>query len=397
VNARHAAALTLPLLLLAAAPGRARADELGGAWGPESIFGAPRPYALESVRTRYTHYDQRGHGYQSQADGSPGSEQLTVDQAQVEIVARQGERLTHTLWVPLDIVSAASPNAIDQINGVDAISSASRYNEGGTVALATAYRATRATTYGVHGGFHIEEQYRSWDVGASIAHSFADDNALIAASVNQYVDWFDKFDIHGVRLARLGRSTTNLNLGLTQLLSATTVAHVDYGVTLQTGGLGNTWNAVPDERTGGYIDEVLPTFRQRHAFVARLAQWLPWRGALHGYYRFYVDDWGLLAHTLEHTAYQRLTSWLWLRATYRLYRQNGVSFFRTRGALLDPLRTADSDLAPFWAHTVGGAVGADVRVWRRLRSLHAEVGYDRYWRTNDLAAHIVTCGVGFVF
>ncbi len=390
-------AATAALALLLAAASTARADELGGAWGAESIFGPPRPYAIESVRARYTHYDQHGHGYQSQAGGSPGSEQLTVDQGQVEIVARQGERITHTLWLPLDIVSAASPNAIDQINGVDAISSASRYNEAGSVELATSYRATRATTYGVHGGFHFEEQYRSWDVGASIAHSFADDNAVIAASVNQFVDWFDRFDIHGVRLGRLGRSTTNLNLGLTQLLSATTVAHIDYGVTLQSGGLGNTWNAVPDRHSGGYVDELLPGFRQRHALVARVAQWLPWRGALHGYYRFYADDWGLLAHTVEHTLYQRITSWLWARATYRLYQQNGVSFFTPKADVLDKPRTADSDLAQFWAHTVGGAVGADVRLWRRLRSLHAEVGYDHYWRTNDLTADIVTGAVGFGF
>jgi hypothetical protein len=382
-------ALALALALVVAA----RADE---PLTPEAIFGPPKPYALESVRARFTHFDQRGHGYQSQADGSPGSEQLTVEQSQVEIVARQGERITHTLWLPLDIITAASPDAVDKVNGVDTISSASRINEAGSVELATAYRATHATTFGVHGGFHFEEQFRSWDVGTSFAHSFADDNAVIAASLNQYFDFFDKFNIHGVRLGRLGRSSTNLNVGITQLLSSTTVAHLDYGVTLQTGELGNTWNAVPTTM-GDFTDEILPTFRQRHAFVARLAQWLPWRGALHSYYRFYVDDWGVIAHTVEETLYQHLTPWLWLRANYRLYQQNGVSFFTTVARDATSRRTADSDLAPFWAHTVGGAVGADVRAWKRLRQLHADVGYERYWRTNDLTVDIITCALGFVF
>src|SRR6185369_8788067 len=40
---------------------------------------APPPYAVESVRVRFTHFDQRGRGYQSAAGpaGTAGSEQLT--------------------------------------------------------------------------------------------------------------------------------------------------------------------------------------------------------------------------------------------------------------------------------------------------------------------------------
>jgi hypothetical protein len=392
VNARcRGAALVAALLLAAATPARAD-DPLPSA----SIFGPPRPYAIDSMRVRYTHYDQRGHGYQSQDGPTPGSEQLTVEQAQLEVTAHQGDRITHTLWLPLDIITAASPDAVDRVAGVDLVSHASRQNEAGNVELATTYRSDRVTAWTVHGGFHFEEEYRSWDVGVGFARSLADDNATVAASVNQYFDWFDQFDIHGMRLGRLGRSTTNANVGLTQLLSPTTVVHVDYGVTLQTGALGNTWNAVPTAT--GLTGENLPTFRQRHAFVGRLAQALPWRGALHLYYRFYVDDWGLRAHTVEGELYQHLTSWLWVRANYRLYQQNGVSFF-TIQASDDPdeLRTADSDLAPFFAHTVGGTLAVDLVALRRLRALHADVAYEHYWRTNDLVADIVTCGLGFRF
>jgi hypothetical protein len=170
---------------------------------------------------------------------------------------------------------------------------------------------------------------------------------------------------------RAGRSSTNANVGLTQLLSPTTIGHVDYGVTLQSGTLGNTWNAVPLS-TGDLADETLPDFRQRHAFVGRLAQWLPWRGALHLYYRFYVDDWGLLAHTAEAELYQHVTAWLWLRVTYRVHQQNGVSFFTTAALPSQMPRTADSDLDRFVAQTFGGAVGVDLRFIPRLRQLHAD-------------------------
>ena len=354
----------------------------------DAIFGPPRPYSIESVSARYTHFAQQGYGYQSQAGGPPGSEELTVEEPQLEVVAHQGDRITHRIWVPLDVVTAASPDALD------AVSTASRINEAGSVELDSTWQATRTTAATVHGGFHLEEPYRSWDVGVALAHSFADDNAVIAASINQYFDWMDTFDIYGTRLQRAGRSSTNMNLGITQLLSPTTVGHLDYGVTLQNGTLGNTWNAVP-LADGGLGGELLPSFRQRHAFVGRLAQWLPWRGALHLYYRFYVDDWGLLAHTAEAELYQRVGALLWLRATYRIHQQNGVSFFTTAALPTATLRSADSDLAPFIAQTFGGTIGIDLPMIPRLRMLSADVTYDRYVRTNNLHVDIVSVGLGF--
>jgi hypothetical protein len=386
-------ALVVALAIIALAPAVAAADE---PLATDAIFGPPRPYSIESVRTRYTHFSQNGLGYQSQAGGPPGSEELTVEQPQVEVIAHQGEHITHRLWIPLDVVTAASPDAIDGDYHVDAISTASRTNEAGAIELASTWQATHATAATLHGGFHIEEPYRSWSLGLLVAHSFADDNAVIAASVNQFVDWLDTFDIHGTRLARAGRSSTNLNLGITQLLSPTTVGHLDYGVTLQNGVLGNTWNVVP-LATGTLGDELLPSFRQRHAFVGRLVQWLPWRGALHLYYRFYVDDWGVLAHSAEAILYQRIGPWLWLRGTYRIHQQSGVSFFATAAAPTAALRTADSDLAPFIAQTFGGAVGVDLGMIPKLRAVSADFGYERYVRSNNLHVDIFTVGLGFRF
>jgi len=92
-----------------------------------------------------------------------------------------------------------------------------------------------------------------------------------------------------------------------------------------------------------------------------------------------------------------VTSWLWLRATYRVYQQNGVSFFTTRAAPATGLRTADSDLAPFVAETVGGALGIDLGPTRHVRELHADVGYEYYWRSNDLQVHMITCSFGLRF
>ena len=347
------------------------------------------------MTTRFTHYSQMGHGYQSQAGpttfprvtvGQPGDEWLQVDQPQVEIIARQGDDVVHRLWVPVDIVSAASPDALD------AVSTASRTNESGAIQHASNWQATRSTNVGIGGGFHLEEQFRSWNVGASWARSFADDNAVIAVSVGEVYDWFDKFDIVGERFGRVSRSSTNGNLGLTQLLSPTTVAHLDYGYTLQAGTLGNTWNSIALS-TGVLAGEKLPTVRQRHALLGRLAQWLPWHGALHVSYRFYADDWGVVAHTAEGILQQRVTRWLYLGVTYRVHQQNGVRFFYPVAPASAPLRTGDSDLAPLLAHTVGGMFAVDLPL-PRIRALHVDFAYEHYWRSNDLAVNVYSAGLG---
>jgi hypothetical protein len=386
----------LPIILAALAAvlamgrsDRARADD---AISSADILSAPKPYRLESMRVRFTHFDQDGLGYQSQAGPllGPGSEAATIEQPQLELVVKQGERLTHRIWVPIDIVTAASPDALD------AISTASRTNEAVSLDLTSTYRYSEKTDLFVRAGAHVEEPFRSINVGFGLSRRLADDNATLSGSLQQVVDWFDGFDIHGVRLERVGRSTTNGNLAFTQLLSPTTVAHVNYGLTVQIGELGNTWNSVP-LTSGERGPEILPHLRHRHAFVGRLVQGLPWYGSLKAFYRLYVDNWGITAHTIELELYQRLARFLYLRGNYRVHFQEGAAFYTTLAQPGTALRTADSDLASFVAQTFGGKLVIDLRFVRRLRELTADLAYERYVRSTGLSANVYSCSLGFRF
>jgi Protein of unknown function (DUF3570) len=310
------------------------------------------------------------------------------------VIAQQG-KFTHRLWVPLDVITAASPEAVDGWPPPDAISHPSHINASGTVELATTYHTDRDTDVTIHSGFHLEAPFRSWDMGVAASRAFADRNTVVSASLNVIFDWLDHFDIHGTRLGRDFRSTTNGNLGLTQLLSATTVGHLDYGVTVQLGQLSNTWNAVP-LATGVLDQELLPHLRHRHAFVARLAQALPWNGVLKASYRFYVDNWGVLANTLEAELYQRFARYFYMRLDYRLHVQSSPWFWTLAADPVALYRSADSDLAALTAQTFGVMAAADLKV-PRLRELHLDFGYDYYYRTNSLHANIYTCSLGFRF
>jgi hypothetical protein len=362
---------------------------------------------FESVTTRVSAFDQFGHGYQSQAGPTlgAGSERTTIFEAQTEIVATQGDRLTHRIWLPVDVVTAASPDAIDHTRAsADVVSSASRRVVSGTLDWTAIYKLDKVTDVSMRNALHLEEPLRSWSSGLGLKRSLADENTVIAANMIQIFDWFDQFDVTGHRHGHDNRSGTTGAVSVTQVLTPTTIVHANYGITAQLGQLGNTWNSVP-LTSGIRGSELLPKDRVRHALVGRASQFLPWNGALRGYYRFYADDWGIVAHSLEAQLMQRVSPLLYVGALYRFHTQTGASFFTTLATDDAPLRVADSDLAPLDSHTLGGKVVLDIPFvglgagsgYGEIRALHFEVGYERYVRTNDLQMNIVTWATGFRF
>jgi len=370
----------------------ALAGDAPPAFTAAEILGPPAPYIrVESATLRFTHFEQTGSGFQSRAAprGGPGDEALRVEQPQLEIVARQGDRITHRVWMPVDIVTAASPD------GIDVVSTASRTNEAGSIDWTTTYKWSPETTILARTGVHNEENWRSWNMGFAFSRSFAEDNTVIEGSVNQIMDWFDQYTLKGDHDGHTARSSFGLSAGLTQILSPTTIAHLDYGLTLQRGQLSNGWNTVP-LTTGEVALEILPRGRARHALVARVAQWLPWDGSLHGSYRFYADDWGIRAHTVEAELYQRFSRAVYARVNYRFHTQSAPGFFTTRAAPGFARATADSDLASFDAHAVGFKIAAEVPL-RSARALRFDLGAERYFRSNDLRVSVVSCALGILF
>jgi len=398
----HRRALPGALLLLVATA--AFAEEATAPPRPElndeAILGPPRAaLRIQSIATRITAFDQYGNGYQSQAGPilGPGSERTTIFEPQLEVEAVQGSRLSHRIIVPIDVVTSASADAIDKHRRPpDAISSASRVNFAGTLDWTATYRSTPTTDIAVRSGLHLEEPFRSWHGGLSVTHSLGEGDAVISAGILEVFDWFDHFDIRGFRGGRTDRTSTTGTAGFSKILSTTTLANVNYGLTVQAGELGNTWNVVPLD-TGRQGPEVLPKERVRHAVVARVSQFLPWDGALHLYYRFYGDDWGITAHSVEAILLQRVLPIAYVGVSYRFHDQMGASFFSTLASPESRYRTADSDLAPLDANTFGGKLVFDVPIDAEIRMLHVDIGFERYVRTNDLQMNVITCGTGYRF
>jgi hypothetical protein len=382
------------------AEGQGTVTKRGSGFDNDAILGRPKNgFRVESVMTRITAFEQNGHGFQSQAGPllGAGSEYATILEPVVEVVASQGERIRHRVTVPVDVVTAASPDAIDSHRPkADIVSAASRQNYAGTVDWATSYKVNRETELAIRSGIHLEEPFRSWHGGFSFNQGFEDGATVLSASVLEVFDWFDNFDILGHRNGRTNRASTTGSVGVSQILTPTTLVVANYGLTVQEGQLGNGWNSVP-LASGKRGAELLPTERVRHAFVGRASQFLPWNGALRAFYRFYADDWGILAHTAEVELTQRILPVLYVGALYRQHWQHGADFFTTLAPPTATLRTADSDLDRLTARTVGARVVMDFPLDAGIRVLHIDMAWERYVRSNDLRANVVTWGTGYRF
>ncbi len=391
------AAATRAALIVVALAAPARADEpaaVPDATTDAAILGADPGWRVERVDLRVVYFDQTGRGYQSQEGpvSGPGDEATTILEPWAAIAIRQSANVRHDIVIPVDVVTAASPDALD------AMTSSSRRNEAAGADVRTTIRRSEQVTWSTHVAFHWEEPLTSGTLGAGWRRALADDNAAIAVTGNLTVDGFDINDVNGRYQGKSARETGNLSLAASQLLSPTTVVDGSYGITWQHGTLAQTWNAVPVQGEEP-VGERFPRDRVRHALTGRIAQHVPaTRSTVKAWYRYYLDDFGVRAHTVELGLYQYVVPWLYVRGGARFHRQAGADFFTT-GLPAAPMpgapRTADSDLAPFDARELSlGLAIVPERAPKALRGIAVTLEALRYWRDNGLRVVAGAIGVG---
>jgi hypothetical protein len=357
-------------------------------------------WALERFATRFGVFQQDGSrgGFQSQAGPMdrhrPGSEATWIFQPILYARVRQDERVHHDVFIPVDVVSAASTDALD------VVSSASRENEAVSLDIYSTYEADSDSRYTLHWGGHIEEPLRSATLGYAVSRDLADDNAVFTMSFDGIVDFVDQVYFTGYDPGMTTRFTGTVNASISQLLSPTTIVSASYGLTGQTGILQTPWNSVPQEG-GDRVSDMFPHTRLRHGLVGRLSQAIPdSRTFIAAQYRFYVDDFGVLAHTPEVNVTQYLTDDFSLRLSYRFHTQNAPRFWTSlipSGLNYDITpRTADSDLEALDAHEIGGTLRwyYDHSGALTSRSNYLEASYYHYERSNGLYVNLISLGWG---
>ncbi len=367
-----------------------------------------KDWRVEEARFRFNYFDQKGFGYQSQAGPGPaGSERLYVYEPMFYVRVRQNSKVQHTVTLPIDVITSASTDAID------ARTSASRYNEAGTIQINTHVQATDDDTLKFIYGGHGEEWFASVFGGVGYTRDLAQDNATISAGIDGSFDFFKPYGPRPGGVSPPGnthdfRGALNGNVEVSQILSPTTLVKAGYGITWQKGALLTPWNSVPFlcdpdvTQCLSRIQERFPRTRLRQTVSGLLAQHIPkTHSTVRLSYRFYADDYDVRAHTILGEFYQYLTERAYVSVHYRAHHQTAVYFWTTNVGLpalvANRPRTSDSDLARFWAHEWGAKLLLHITPPGRINQHSIDAYFNRYTRSNNLRVNVMSIGYDYDF
>ncbi len=180
----------------------------------------------------------------------------------------------------------------------------------------------------------------------------------------------------------LPKKTYGYALGWTWILDERNLFDVSASLAQLSGYLDDPYNVVPigppDSTTT--LPEHRPDTRSRRAVVGKFGHYYLWDGALKLTYRYYWDDWGVKAHTLEARYDQKVGSAWTVAPEVRLYTQSAASFYTSRLAAPQPYMSADYRLSPFWnvlgGLTLGRKLSPDVTAFIGA-SVQTQQGRDR--------------------
>jgi len=154
----------------------------------------------------------------------------------------------------------------------------------------------------------------------------------------------------------------NFRFDVSQIVSANMILGFNYELITDEGYLNNPYRSYrylsdPLDPDAGYqlAQEVYPNTRTSDAASIRLKYYLPWRATAGGSYRYFTDDWGIDAHTLQLDYTHVLHSRWFIDLKYRYYVQTQADFYSD--LFLAPsqdekdYRARDKELSDFNNHT----------------------------------------------
>lgn len=351
-----------------------------------------RPDGILDADFLFGYYDQDGD--RSPVTGGIGTEKLRVYSPVVQLAWRVNETLSLSADVGIDQVSSASMGNI-QAELSSASIPASDQRSFGTL---KAKKKWGRSTWGLSFGAAKEYDYRSFSYGLDWGLELNKANTALSASVRRFDDAIDLIGIDGHGYQGPGlplttgsgdRTTTDVTVGVSQTLGRKTVGALELFVSSQDGVLSTPYHEVvfgPYAPGSVRVAERLPDSRLRKALSLRVNHSFSDRFVLRTGYRFYTDDWGISAHSIDLEPHFRLRSEreTWLFPILRFSSQAGADYFGVPGTFTgsEAYYTSDWDLAKTSTAKYGVGVSVNTRpgqtwlgIFRRFEARAAV--YDR--------------------
>ncbi|GAB3952035.1 DUF3570 domain-containing protein [Spirosoma harenae] len=366
-----------------------------------------RKLKVEEVNLVTSYYQQDGNN--SAVTGGIGTERLTDIAQSIDLVLKTTDRRNrqHTLAFDFNIdhYTSASSDNIDPLT----VSSASRSDTHIYPSVAwSVHNDDKRTTKGIALNYSTEYDYKSYGINLNFAKASADNNREISLKAGAFFDTWKAIlppelrpDGYGSGAERdrdpidyKPRNSYNVALSLSQVINKRLQMLITVEPAFQQGLLSTPFHRIYFQ-DGGETVERLPGSRMKLPISFRLHYFMGDRVILRTFYRYYVDDWGMQAHTVNLEAPIKITSFVSVSPFYRFSHQSAVRYFAPYGQhnQKETYFTSDYDISGFNSQFMGigirlappgGMLG--IGHWQSF-----ELRYGRYARSTGMVANSLTC------
>ena len=370
------------------------------AFGQKSQDGTYSKKKLQrtDVQAMFSYYTQDNN--HSAVTGGIGTENLQVYAQDYSFLWSSDSIKSVSLEFGADIISSASTDNID-----DVFSYASRkdfrihgtlgYNHnlknGRSIGINTSVSGESdylSIGTGISTGKVSDDQSKEWSIALQ---AFFDDlrwrnpgepHILIYPEELRDQEWFDIYK----------RNSYNLSFSYYQTINRRIALGFFPGLVYQHGLLSTPYHRVYFTDDSERVEN-LPQQRFKIPIGAQLNMFLGKMWIIRAYYRFYWDDFGITAHTLDVETPVKLSQKFTLSPFIRLYNQSGTNYFKpyARHDVSQEFYTSDYDLSKFNSLKSGLSIryaplGGNSHRWSFNE---IELRYAWYKRSDGLLAHTI--------
>jgi hypothetical protein len=371
-----------------------------------------RKLKIEEINIISAYYHQDGNN--SAVTGGIGTEKLTdfanTFDLQLSKYGASGKKHTFTFELGVDHYTSASSDKIDP----NSISSASRQDTRVYPSLNwTVSNDKTGNAFGLTGSYSHEFDYQSFGGGVNLTRVSKDKNTQFDFKAQVFLDtWKVILPVelrppgYGSGSGRDGRgpvdhsprNSFSTSFSLSQVLTSRLQALLIIEPSYQHGLLATKYQR--DYFTDGSERvENLPGSRYKLPIAVRFNYFLDDHFVIRTFYRYYMDNWGIRAHTAEVEIPIKLTSFVSVSPYYRYNNQQGTRYFTPYGQHnpTDIYYTSDYDLSTLHSNFVGANIRLSpptgVFGWQHFNSLEIRAGH--YIRSTGLNSNIVTLAMKF--
>ncbi|MCZ4225092.1 DUF3570 domain-containing protein [Pedobacter rhodius] len=366
-----------------------------------------RKLKIDEINLVSAYYHQNGNN--SAVTGGIGTEKLsdfanTID-LQLSKFNKNGKKNTFLFELGVDHYTSASSDKIDP----STISSASSADTRIYPSLNwTHSNEDTGNSFGFTGSYSTEFDYQSMGAAFNLTRLSKDKNTQFDFKLQAFLDQWTVILPIELRTGNTGkggeqydtapRNSFSASFSLAQVINQKFQASLILEPSYQKGLLATKYQR--DYFTDGSLrSETLPDKRYKLPIGLRMNYFLDDRFVIRTFYRYYMDNWGIRAHTAELEIPVKINSFFSISPFYRYNNQVGTRYFAPYGqhSPSEQYFTSDYDLSTLTSDFYGAGIRFAppncVFGWQRLNML--ELRYGHYSRLTSLVSNIVSLNLKF--